>query len=432
MSSGKKVALSLFISIIAFSAFIFFAYTHFFQAIEVHFYQPMVLDSYEKKLDQLSEAFNRFLELKKRNALAFASETAVRNTASPTQTKTDIDTLENITGSLLTEGSGLLGIRLIGHDGRKIHYSSFSQDLLRKEETRLQYESYIKLDELDYEEIACEKESDFELTFDSERDRFLLSLPFFDTFNIYQGSIVFYYSALSVQQLFISEALISLSETITFSKKGIVLGLAEKGQKEIKDYLESIFAEPYERLYPQFSINEQSFLFLSHETLFNNRKIIFSQLIREDFLVFNNTIKIVLLVCFFISFFLMILFLLNLKSDASLIIRQRIKKFQFALLNEYLETKEKINWNDVIASIESRKVEVALSLTKSLGRKAKKHQDLLDALLEKSWDEIMASLTRSKNEFVQNVHIDTDEIRAMLEEILLSTRQGGEKLTRLP
>ncbi len=104
-----------------------------------------------------------------------------------------------------------------------------------------------------------------------------------------------------------------------------------------------------------------------------------------------------------------------------LLIREWIKRFQFAVINDYLAAKEEVDWNAVYADMNRRKAEINGAIKKSLGRKAKRHAQETDLLLEKSWDEIMSALHRqSAAKEKPNLDTLTAELKEMMGKIISS------------
>ena len=148
-------------------------------------------------------------------------------------------------------------------------------------------------------------------------------------------------------------------------------------------------------------------------------------------------VQILLLVSVFITSFLIIFMIFSLRHDDIVVIRDRIKRLQFALINEYLENKENIDWNGVLQKIAGRRDDVSNEIQKSLGFRAKRHEAETNALINRSWDEIIDALSsRAENVLAapdknsrQNSLQDQQEIRRMLEEIL---RNGSIKVKTVP
>jgi hypothetical protein len=138
----------------------------------------------------------------------------------------------------------------------------------------------------------------------------------------------------------------------------------------------------------------------------------------------------------FVSAFLVLFLCLNIKHDDEAIIRDRIRKFLLAFFHEYFEKREEINWHTVSSDIMHRKDSLSNAIKKSLGKRGKKHKELVDALLEKSWDEIF-TVTAAKpveTEVPEENNEDAEELETLEEfESLKNTEKidDPEELTAL-
>jgi CRISPR/Cas system CSM-associated protein Csm2 small subunit len=119
----------------------------------------------------------------------------------------------------------------------------------------------------------------------------------------------------------------------------------------------------------------------------------------ESALALPAALQGILLVCVFISGFLVLFLILNVKQDDTAVIRDRIRKFQVAFFLEYFEKREEINWRKISSDILYRKADLSNVIKKTLGRRGREHRELVDRLLEDSWDEIFAVLGREPGEF---------------------------------
>ena len=421
MSSGQKAALSLLISVLLFAAFTVAAFAGLFSILETRYYQPAVVSAMESKLSSISQSFNEYSDSHINRFSSFALSLSVKRSSLPSQTAEDIQTREDLSGLLMSETSGLKGIRVIGSDGRKIHYSTFSQDVLRKQQNLINYENYEKLGETPYETLQCTEDQKSRLILDSTNDRLIYSFVFYDAFDILQGTIAFYVESQDFNRYLLMQNLITVSEkSLLLHNKGFVFGIAQIGQELVSEEIGKKWSEGLYGTERLIDAQQFSFLMLSNT---NSPKAVIAEVFREELFIFSDAVKIILLVSVFMTLYLSVLLLLNIKQDDTVFIRERIKKFQFALLNEYLETKEEIDWQKVITDIQLRRHEATRDLKKSLGRRGKKHIELVDSLLEKSWDEIFASIRKNIPQSVPQIaQVNTDEIKKMLEEILSTAR----------
>ena len=140
----------------------------------------------------------------------------------------------------------------------------------------------------------------------------------------------------------------------------------------------------------------------------------------EDFKV-SDTLRILLLSLVFLTLFLSVFLILNLKRDDMVVIKDRIRRFQNAFIKAL---KKQQKSKKVPADIKKRKDEFEQEIKKSLGRRAKKYSQQVEELLEQSWTEILAATgTEERAETqnsTQNAKIDSKELKNVLEEILTS------------
>ncbi len=140
----------------------------------------------------------------------------------------------------------------------------------------------------------------------------------------------------------------------------------------------------------------------------------------EDFKV-SDTLRILLLSLVFLTLFLSVFLILNLKRDDMVVIKDRIRRFQNAFIKAF---KKQQKSKKTLLDIKKRKDEFEQEIKKSLGRRAKKYSQHVEELLEQSWAEILAATgtegTSAPQEPTQSAKIDSKELKNVLEEILTS------------
>ena len=91
------------------------------------------------------------------------------------------------------------------------------------------------------------------------------------------------------------------------------------------------------------------------------------------------------------------------------LIRRRIRRFQYELLREYINRKDTRDWKTLSKEVAARRMDVNDEIKRSLGRRGKKHSDAVDALLEESWRDIMSAVGGTRR---QTVSISQEETEA--------------------
>ena len=438
MTSGKKVVLSTFISVLIFAVFAFFAFTQLFSLFETKFYQGNVISSMQNQLSLISKSFDEY-ELEYENLFSnFASLESVKKSSEQNLDSHQIKERADFAGKLISENPGFEGIRIIDSQGRKIHYSTFESDKLRQNKELINYKNYTVLDEVEYSKIAAQQDDKLKLYFDSRRNRIIFALPYIDIHGLNRGSIVFYIGADNFLNYLSSRKIISYSEKCTLynleneSSQGtgsIVFGIPSLSGQDFLDEVGKRLSAQKSELDIVMSGEEFDWMILSSVGDSGQK---FAIVFKSDILSLNLAMKILLLSCVFVTLYLLILLFFNIKQDDDVVIRNRIKNFQFSLINEYLDSKTDVDWNAISKNIVARKNELNSEIKKSLGRKAKKNAALVDSLLENSWAQIQNSIGAKSAEKTENT-VTTAEIRSVLEELLKSVssmRSEVQQITR--
>ena len=258
---------------------------------------------------------------------------------------------------------------------------------------------------------------------DPDRDRILFSFPFYDSYSVYRGTIVFYTAASAFSRELVKLNLLAMTDNVIFTgtaeRPVFVLDFPNTGRNILQDILIRKFSGDVSFTEKIMETDKSDVWLLFSKKSASN--IYVSRLYEENLFVFSDTVRILLLASVFITAYLIIFLIFNVKQDDMLIIRERIKRFQFAVINDYLAAKEEVDWNAVYADMSRRKTEINGAIKKSLGGKAKRHAQETDLLLEKSWDEILSALHR-QSAAKEKLNLDTltAELKEMMGKIISS------------
>ena len=448
MTTGQKNAVSLLVSLVLFATFSMVAYSGLFSFIETRFYQPAKIQQIRQKLDGISDCYDSYISSIFQKIETYCESKEFFSYMEQQASDSLVRERTRLTGELFNSIPALSGIRIVDVNGRNVHFSTFSADFLRNSENLRSYRNYLDLkNPLQQPEIPFEKisfsnilsdgkngeKNDRKYRFfaDSECDRLIISLPVYDSYKVLKASAVFYLNSMDFNRELLKTNIVAVSDSSDFlnladGKSGVygyVFGLPVAGRQMLENLVLASWqttGDGPERL----ASYENGFW-----VLFSSRKSSFaviSGVYRDEIFAMPYSVRILLLVCAFISLFLVVCLLVSLKHDDLVVIRSRIRRFQFAVVNEYLNDKMEIDWKATAKSIYDRKGEISDSIRRSLGkRRLKKYSREIDELLEKSWNEIFNVLNvRSGAEIAASATEklkDTAELRQMLEEILSNT-----------
>jgi hypothetical protein len=144
-------------------------------------------------------------------------------------------------------------------------------------------------------------------------------------------------------------------------------------------------------------------------------------LVPEEEFALNQYLKILLLVCFFLSVFLIVFLIFSLKQDNVLIIKERVRRFQIEFFKEYFEKRDEIDWErwhqDIAGKKEEVKSQITRGLLHGLGKiKPDKEREISD-IIDSSWDDLVAFID-ARIESKQEKALPVSQIESLIQKIL--------------
>ncbi|MGN0740212.1 MAG: hypothetical protein ACI4LX_08600 [Treponema sp.] len=472
MTSSQKTAVSLLVSVILFAAFSVVAFTGLFSVIDARFYEPEKISQIQKHLDTVSENYDEYITTLEsrfgKNENSFLKQKSVLSYIESRASEEDVLARSRLSGELFSQTPGLLGMRLIDKNGVNIHFSTFGSDILNRTSETVSYKNYTDSVSLSgQKEISFEKiysPDSFETSgivcktvFDGNDNRIIFSFPFYDVYSAYRGSFIFYVNANDFNRVLLSKKLITFGNTgilvsglnsddddkSTDYKSGFVFGIPAVAngkqifENEILSRWQKGLTSPEKIVYKKAgdSFSESEFDAAVNaddaENKKNNYWILVSStktafgyvggIYPDEIFVMSDGVKILLLVCIFVTLFLVVFLIVNLKQDDMVVIRERIRRLQLGIVTEFLKQKEAVDWKIVSGKIAERRQDVSSEIMKSLGRSGKKHSAEINDLINRSWDELLTAMnveSKKNSGTLENSNID--EIKKLLEELLSS------------
>jgi len=428
---APKVALSLLISTLVFAGIAVAAYAGLFSLVETRLYQPSVIANLEGQLAQTALAVEEFHAENISRFSAFLNEGSVRRSLLPNQSRQDIFDREVLAANLVAEVPGLAGIRIIDSGDavagskddrgiRRIHFSTYPADVLKKESFLVSYQSYGSGPAvLPYARVAALDGSAPRVVVDPERDLFLYCFPFQDAYSTYRGTAVFALASRAVSQRLVSLGLSRLSDTITpiadaeGKAQGFLRGAPAIGKDLITDAVVARWLANELAPGKLIAAGSGGWVLISRKS----ESGFAGQLAEEDLFVFPKQVRVLFLAVCFLTLFLLVFLLLNFRQDDLVVVRNRVRRFQIQLINEFMEKGEEVDWEEIGKSLSYRRHDVNAEIKKGFGKRLnKRHGAEIDALLDRSWDEIIAAIGQHapRKKEIGNA----DEIRALLEQVL--------------
>ena len=454
MTSGQKVAFSLLISVLAFCAFTLVAFSGLFDLLEVNFYQPMVQEIKQKKLEEIGAAQTEYFETLMKRFDAFTMNADVKTYIELRPSDNSVKKRELLRSELVTSTPALTGLRIVDDNGRNVYFSTFTSDIISGR-SGITYRNYGGENEISYTSVRAlslvaensEAVKKCRIIKDGDSNRLIFSIPFYNSRSEFKGSALFYCDAANFSQFLFNRNLIDINgfaALLTSERKnngefdgfgGFVFGLPNYG---LSSFREQILQKWQQN--PEESFWKLAPLAKEGGTVENPRTLCaFSyQQERQDFgfiallydegdLKFPTYIRLLLLATAFVTFYLAVFLVLSFRHDAIVVIKDKVHRYE----NEFFIGYKKLGTDNPQYLAEQKPV-LERRILKNLGRKGEKHASEFKSIFEGYWQEMIASfggpVTPSVGSFssVQTPVINKDELKAIVRSSLEDILENGK------
>ena len=430
MNSMQKIAVSLLISVVLFATVAIVAYTGGFEYLEIHFYEPNKANNVYSLLSRVSANFENYYSETNEVLSEFVAQSCVKSYLKRNASEQDKHVRKSLEEYLFMRVYGLEGIRLIEKDGKRIHFSTFKNDILSESEKTVSYRNYGTENDIPYERIETTKHEPLPITveyimnaavlyLDSMTNCFVFSYPLYDEYTAYRGTFVFYVNAEGFMKFLERNDVVGLNtHAVIVGEEGVSLDVPQGSKDFISKQIERCWksnylgveqiAVPQETQRWYASVHEQTVteqradLSLYLLTFFNSQRNIYWGALRPYVYFKISAIeKALLFMTLFITTFLLIFLLLNIKQDDMTVIRSKVRHFEYVLLREYVNRRETESFEQLSQEVARRRMDVNEELKKTLGRRAVRHSAEVDELIDQCWREVAAAM--GGNIVIQNI-----------------------------
>ncbi|GHU62013.1 hypothetical protein FACS189445_4600 [Spirochaetia bacterium] len=410
----RKAILSLLISIPLFAGFTVLAYTGLFDLVEARFYNPSVTGAINRELTDDTNAIEQFLEELQTRFAATLEDEAVQRSFLTNQDNDDIRRRATLYGILIESLPGLQSVRFIDAQGSRIHYSTWQPDILRRDRDSITYQNYTESPGyIPYWQVETPDQENPHIVIDDIGERLIFSHPFSDFYGIYRGTALFSLSVRALMDRMAAEGRIKVGEDVSVISEpaGMVTGLPHAGKSAVLPLIAQVWHDNILSLGRLHSgLTDTKLALMSMKT---SQGIYIGRLIDEALLGFPRAMRLILLASFLLTVYLIIFLALNIRQDNMTVIQNRIKRLQINLIEEYHDAKGDLDWNRWRKELQERREDLHTELKRDLRPDAKNAAEI-DALIDKSWDELLAVIGGGAR-----TGIDEEKLKALLDQVHL-------------
>ncbi|UCF95975.1 MAG: cache domain-containing protein, partial [Spirochaetaceae bacterium] len=447
MRQRLKISLSLLISLLLCGGFAVFSFTRLFNVVETTFFQPQIEKERQAQLEQIAGRVGRYHRDNIEHFQPLVQKDYTWNTFRPSNqlARDDIEDLQIEIGGLLDLYPNIQLIRFLGSDGKSIHFSTLNSDIESQDQQRRKYLDYDRTGESIGSALLLPPGGDSPgVVIDGGDQRFIYSLPV-NRSGDFRGVVLFYVSKRDLLEYLLRFPALDVRELSLLGEQGIVFNVSPGKLASIQSELSEIWREnesidsvysepvPFEvKVEPDETIQQEAQVEGRREN-YNLLSIntdefgTLSLLIPYSVFQLQPIMKVVVIAAIFLTVFLILYLVLNLRQDPVLILSQRIKRLQLDILREFIEGKERVDWKQWQKKLQDNRGELKSRIKRGVGRIPSQKGAAIDSMIDRSWDEIISIIETR----VGGVQPEAPDIRH-IEELLQRALEGAQLTVQAP
>lgn len=402
----------MLIAVVLFSAFAVLAFSGLFDTIESDFYSPRVQRHYRSLLVDSAETVEEYHRHNFERFRSIVEQSAFERVYEVNQSQTDIEGRQSAAERLLSDHPSFSHLRIIDRDGTQIHFSTLSDDFEERDGERI----YVPVEdvETDLQDLALPSGGESDLIFDDDAQYFVYRIPVNDAGGVWRGTAMFHVGTRALAGRLASVGLIdSGRDLLLVEGNGYVFNVPRDSRSSVGRAVGSIWSSLEAGQTGRLDANGGIALPFEEE---GSRR--FAYFLPEHELSLGRELEAVLLAGSFLTLFLVTFLLMNLRQESSVVLSERVRRFQISMLREYLERRDELDWDGKARELQRLKPELTKKIKRGIGKVRPDERERLDELVEKGWDEILEVIGGRRASGTAN--LDVKHLESMLERVVSS------------
>src|SRR5271169_2650914 len=350
MRQSLKIAISLLASLLLFAGFAVLGFSGLFDVLQTSFFLPRIEQVYQGNLDRLASRIDQFHQA---NLELFANA-ANKDFVTATFDLRLSDATLKAWADAKTQ-IGFFGVRLLGADNKRILYSSFLDIDVKQQLTgSVSYRNYNEDNtSIPAADLQLAQDQKPKVLIDGPHGWFVYVVPARAPAKIpapaQSGTLLFYVSPQRLLSDLTVTSTMPVEKIAMVGNAGILINFDPAGSKTVEDALLSIWrGSPGSASFTAPLILSSQGAAQASYRLFSDRLATggIAALVEPSSLFeMADLMKGLLLATFFLTVFLFLYLIFNLRSDPLDVLRQRVKRFQIQLITELVGTPGGVDWS---------------------------------------------------------------------------------------
>ncbi len=427
MKRGAKIVLSLLIAVLISSVVTFVSFVKGFALIETGIYAPNLKSTAAQEVEAYRSTVSSFLSGAIRYFGGQANADIMRFSFSSRQlTAADIALQQREVNDMFAAYPGLINFRLVDPSGLRIHFSSDKNDIKTSTADFVQYQT---LDQSDASLAGMLREkppgNGDDLLWDSAGNRIIFRVAVAGTGGVAAGYALAAVKAQAVEQALLARMGLVYRDLRVANSRGLLIDVAGSlspfsGSTRPVTYPDAVNTA-FTALGTDGSLS-QTVLSLGNE---NQRFLLYTVgldhggvlgvLYPMQRFAMGMIDKFIILAVFYVTIFLLVFFIGNIRQDPLRVVTQRMHQFQVEFLREFFEKRDQINVTRWQKEIDSRRDEIKRYMKRGIKKLSETKETEIDSYIIDGWNEVISII---KSKIQKPPEIDMARIETLLRKVL--------------
>ncbi len=415
MKVFQKVLLSFLLATAVFTGFAVAAYSGLFDLIDTRFYNQRVRSTTRALMEEAAGVTAQYSRALLRDIGSLAAERSVGAVFLINQSRTDTEERARLMGRLSESRPEIDYIRIIDNERGRLWFSSLDADIRSRSDVSIEYQPVEALDPPLFLPQTPEEERGVEWI--PERGGVRVTAPIVDGFSIPRGVLVAWAGSSGLFSRLVDQGIIGPSQRVRLTPGGVLVFNAPRHfNREDLSHIDTAVARGDSVPILESAIGATFAVEVREESEFVPVGVM---LIREAELHMDNGLRVILLAAVFVATFLVSYLILNIRQDPTIIVAERFRRFQQAVVRDYLREGRAVEPELWKKELDGRRERIDNELQRGLGRVNEESRRRLEQEMSRNWDELYHLFgTRGDAQRAELEPVSLKQIEAIIERTL--------------
>ena len=409
----RKLLFSLLLATMVFALFAVMAYSGLFDVIDTRLYDQRVRSRAAARLDSVVTEVENYRRGIVQALAELVDRRSMRTVFRTNQSLTDVQDRQAALAAFAEEHPEFDFIRFVDNTRSQLWFSSRASDIAVRRAGQIIYQPVASLDPgLDLP--AADQEG---LRWFGRRGAVQISVQVLETNDAPQGLALAWFRLSSLTRQLVDEGWIGPSEQVQLTDDGTLIVNARRHFTPAdRESIVQAFAQGEATALVRSELG-QEFALVRRESQRGLPQVVL--LVPSDRLRMDPVLRGILLAGSFAITFLLVFLLLNLRQDPSIVIAERFRRFQQAVVRDLLATDGPIDPELWRRELEVRREKIDAQLRRGIGRLRGDRKAEVERRIARSWNEMYRVLGSSeRSQMMQLEAVSLEQIQRIIEQTI--------------